>query len=86
MSTGQWVFYLVLCSDDTLYCGVTKDLENRLVAHNTGTEAKHTKARRPVEFVCASRKMSKSEAFQFEQHIKRLPAHRKPAEITMANR
>jgi putative endonuclease len=81
MSAGKWVVYLVRCSDNTLYCGVTNDLDSRLVAHNAGKGAKYTKFRRPVELVCASHRMSKSEAFRLEYRIKRIPAHRKPIEL-----
>jgi putative endonuclease len=51
MSAGQWVVYLVRCSDNTLYCGVTKDLENRLVAHNAGKGAKYTKSSGDSQFL-----------------------------------
>ncbi len=81
MSAGQWVVYLVRCSDNTLYCGVTNDLEGRLIAHNAGKGARYTKSRRPVELVCVSHAMSKSEAFKLEYRIKRIPAHRKPIEL-----
>ena len=86
MAAGLWVVYLVRCSDNTLYCGVTNDLDSRIEAHNAGKGAKYTRSRRPVELVCASRKMSKSEAFKLEHRIKRLPAHRKPMAITMTIR
>ncbi len=81
MSAGLWVVYLVRCSDNTLYCGVTNDLDSRLAAHNAGRGAKYTKPRLPVELVCASRKMSKGEAFKLEYRLKRLPAHRKRIEL-----
>jgi putative endonuclease len=86
MAAGLWVVYLVRCSDSTLYCGVTNDLDSRIAAHNAGKGAKYTKSRRPVQLVCASRKMTKSEAFKLEHRVKRLPARRKAIEITMASR
>lgn len=86
MSGGQWVVYLVRCSDDTLYCGVTNNLENRLKAHNAGTGAKYTKARRPVALACVSPKMSKSEAFKLEYRVKRMPASRKLIALTVKSR
>jgi putative endonuclease len=86
MAAGLWVVYLVRCSDGTLYCGVTNDLDSRIAAHNAGKGAKYTKSRRPVQLVCASRKMTKSEAFKLEHRVKRLPARRKAIEITMASR
>ena len=43
--------YLLECSDGTLYCGWTNDLEKRVKAHNSGRGAKYTKSRRPVRLV-----------------------------------
>ena len=41
--------YILTCSDNTLYCGSTTDIENRLHKHNnTKQGAKYTRARRPV--------------------------------------
>lgn len=73
----MWVVYLVRCSDTTLYCGVTNDLDRRLTAHNEGRGAKYTKSRRPVELVAASPNMPKREAFKLEYRVKQLPSHKK---------
>jgi putative endonuclease len=81
MPGKQWVVYLVRCSDNSLYCGVTTDLDDRLAAHNAGKGAKYTQSRRPVELVKASNKMTKSEAFKLEYRIKRQSARRKIIEL-----
>lgn len=69
---GQWVTYIVQCSDYTLYTGATNDLFKRINKHNAGTGAKYTKIRRPVSlirfFICTS----KSEALKLEYKIKQL--------------
>ena len=77
MSDKQWVVYLVRCADNTLYCGVTKNLENRLAAHNAGTGAKYTKSRLPVYLEGVSPKMTKRNAYKLEYRIKRLPVEDK---------
>jgi putative endonuclease len=82
MSEKNWVVYLVRCSDNTLYCGITKDPKSRLAAHNTGKGAKYTRSRRPVELVAFSPQMNKSEALKLEYKIKRLPADKKLSELT----
>ena len=46
-----WHVYIVRCADDTLYTGITVDLEARLRAHNAGIGAKYTARRLPVELV-----------------------------------
>ena len=40
--------YIVRCADGTFYTGWTTCLERRLAAHNRGTGAKYTRARRPA--------------------------------------
>lgn len=73
----QWVVYLIRCSDESLYCGITNNLKNRLAAHNSGRGAKYTRSRRPVELVGASFEMTKSDALKLECRVKRLPAGKK---------
>ena len=77
----EWVVYLIQCSDDSLYCGVTNNLKNRLAAHNSGRGAKYTRFRRPVTLVGVSSKMTKSEAFKLEYRVKKVPAGKKKNEL-----
>ncbi len=72
-----WQVYLLKCIDDSLYCGVTNNIENRVSVHNTGKGAKYTRSRLPVKLVAVSRKMTKSDALKLEYQIKRLPAEKK---------
>lgn len=58
MAESDWTLYLVRCSDNSLYCGITNDLINRLKDHNSGKGAKYTRSRRPVVLVCVSTKMT----------------------------
>ncbi len=68
-----WV-YIVECSDDTYYCGITTDIERRMGEHN-GTfknGAKYTSMRRPVLCVFANEYNSRSLALKEEIRIKKL--------------
>ena len=85
MNKMEWVVYLVRCADESLYCGITNDIERRLVAHNSGKGAKYTKSRIPVEMEGVSSKMTKSEALKLERHIKKVPAGKKVFELTQKN-
>ncbi len=85
MKKKEWVVYLVRCVDESLYCGITNDIERRLVAHNSGKGAKYTKSRMPVEMAGVSSKMTKSEALKFERHIKQIPTGKKVFELTQKN-
>jgi len=82
MNNKKWLVYLVRCSDNSLYCGITNDLNSRLVEHNSGRGAKYTRSRRPVEPVGVSPEMTKSEALKLEYKIKRSPAAKKLLELT----
>ncbi len=72
-----WKVYLLRCCDGSLYCGVTKDVEARVATHNAGRGAKYTRSRLPVKVVAVSPDLTKRQAFQFEYHVKQLPAGQK---------
>ena len=82
MNKRQWIVYLIRCSDESLYCGITNNLKNRLEAHNSGKGAKYTRSRRPVELVAASSEMTKSDALKLEYRVKQVPASKKNLEFT----
>ena len=76
-TSGMWFVYLLECSDNTLYCGITNNLTRRIDQHNKGKGAKYTKGRGPVAlikfFVCTS----KSEALKLEYKIKQMSREEK---------
>jgi putative endonuclease len=72
---------LVRCADNTLYCGVTTDLEARLQKHNQGTASRYTQSRRPVVLAAVRDNLDKSAAFKLEYRIKQLPAGQKIATL-----
>ena len=64
--------YIVECSDGSLYCGWTNNLDKRIKAHNEGKGAKYTKTRLPVSLVYFEEFETKEEAMSREWHIKHL--------------
>ena len=68
----QWVVYILKCSDDTLYTGITNDIENRLKKHNEGKGAKYTRSRLPVKLMKMFEMTDKSHASKEEYRIKQL--------------
>jgi putative endonuclease len=82
MSNKKWVVYLLRCSDNSLYCGISNDLKIRLIEHNSGKGARYTRSRRPDELVGISPEMTKTEALKLEYRIKQFPADKKIAELT----
>ena len=75
----SWVCYLLRCADDTLYCGISNDMEKRLAAHNAGEGAKYTRGRIPVSVVYRESCADKSAALKREIQIKRLSRSAKQA-------
>lgn len=67
-----WYVYILKCADDTLYTGITTDVNRRLNEHNKGTGAKYTKTRLPVVLVAVSEASNRSEASKEEYRIKQL--------------
>jgi len=74
---GNWLCYLLRCADDTLYCGITNDIEKRIAAHNAGTAAKYTRARGLVELVFVEDCADRSVASKREMAIKQLSRSKK---------
>ena len=68
----SWTCYILRCADDTLYCGITNDLDKRLATHNAGTASKYTRVRVPVELVFVEPCTDRSTASKREMEIKKL--------------
>lgn len=78
---NAWSVYLLKCADNSLYCGVTTDIEARLFRHNQRTASKHTRTRLPVELAIVKKNIIKSEAFKLEYQIKQMPTDKKIAAL-----
>ncbi|SMN00743.1 COG2827: putative endonuclease containing a URI domain [uncultured Candidatus Thioglobus sp.] len=68
----QWVVYLLKCTNNSLYCGVTNDINKRLRQHNgeIAGGAKYTRANAPCELVYQEKAKDRSLAQQRECEIK----------------
>ncbi len=79
----SYFIYVLRCSDNSLYCGITNNLEKRLQDHNKGLSksAKYTRAKRPVKLVYSEKYDTKSAALKREYEIKQMPKDKKEALI-----
>lgn len=69
----MWHVYILRCSDDTLYTGITTDLQRRIHEHNNSVKAaKYTRIRRPLELIYFESCEDKSSASKREHKIKQL--------------
>lgn len=69
----KFYVYILECSDKTLYCGYTNDLDKRIRDHNNSkTGAKYTKTRRPVILKYFEEFEEKNNALKREFQIKKM--------------
>ena len=75
----MYYVYILRCSDNSLYCGQTNNLERRIKEHNSDKfkSAKYTKGRRPVKLVYFEKYQTVNEALKREYEIKKLPKTKK---------
>ena len=79
MSRRPAFVYLLRCSDSSIYCGWTYDLDKRLEAHGAGRGARYTRSRLPVELIASFEMPDQSSARREEARIKRLSREQKLA-------
>lgn len=73
-----YTLYILRCADNTLYTGITVDIEIRLIEHNTSAKgAKYTRSRRPVSLAYHEECVDKSSALKRELTIKKMTRSQK---------
>ena len=66
-----WHLYLVRCADDTIYTGISIDVEARIEKHNSGRGAKYTQTRLPVRLIYSESQPDRVSAMKREVQVKR---------------
>ena len=71
---NNWLIYILVCRDGSLYCGTTNNLETRLKQHKGEIKggAKYTHSHWPCKLVYEEKSASRSEALQREVIIKKM--------------
>ena len=73
----KWFVYIVQCRDNSLYTGITNNLEKRIKAHNNKKGAKSLKGKLPVKLVYQEQYNKKQPALSRESEIKSLKREEK---------
>ena len=68
--TMNWQVYIILCSDNSLYTGITTDMERRFRQHQEGRGAKYFRGRQPIKVVYLENGHCRSSATRREAQIK----------------
>ena len=74
-----WYVYVARCADGTLYCGIARNVAQRIAAHDAGTGARYTRGRGPLSVVLVRRCGDKGRALRLEYSIKQLSRVQKEA-------
>ncbi len=74
----MYYLYILECADNSLYTGITTDVNRRLEEHNSSNlGAKYTSLRRPVKLVYSAEFENRSLASKEEYRIKNLKREEK---------
>jgi len=67
---SNWQVYIIHCSDDSYYTGISTDVQRRFEQHRNGKGARFFYGRAPVEVVYTESCENRSIALQREAQIK----------------
>ena len=83
MDEGKYYTYILRCTDNTLYTGITTDLERRMEEHFSQNEkcAKYTKRHKAKKLEAAWTSSDRRSASKLEYYIKHLSKTNKEAII-----
>ncbi len=68
----SWCVYIVLCTDNSLYTGITNNVQARLSKHAHQRGAKYFRGRKPRRLVYIERGHTRSSASKREAQIKHM--------------
>ena len=72
MRSRLWYVYLARCADETLYCGIARDVSARIQEHDAGSGARYTRGRGPLEVLVTQRCRDQGLALRIERAVKQL--------------
>ncbi|MEM8858077.1 MAG: GIY-YIG nuclease family protein [Chloroflexota bacterium] len=77
MLKTTWFIYMIRCVDNSLYTGITTDVEKRFQKHSQGKGAKYLKSKRPLQLVYQQPIGDRSLASKVEYAVKQLSKSKK---------
>ena len=80
-SPHEWYVYIILCSDASLYTGITTDINRRFAEHENlsgeGKGAKYFRGRSPKQVIYSEGGHNRSTASQREAALKKMSREQK---------
>ena len=68
----KWIIYILKCKDQSLYTGITNNLDKRIEQHISGNGSKYLRGRLPFKLVYKEDAINRSDATKRELEIKKL--------------
>ncbi len=81
----MYTLYILRCNNNSLYTGITNNLENRLKTHKLGKGSKYVNAHQPFILVYTEQCLDKSTALKREVEIKKLTKQEKEKLVAQSN-
>jgi putative endonuclease len=78
---NQWFVYILRCKDQSLYTGITNNLQRRLNEHRQGKGGYYTNSFKALDIVYQEEQPTKQEALKREAQIKGWTRNKKLALI-----
>ena len=66
----MWYVYILLCEDNSLYTGITNNLEKRFSEHLDRKGSKYTRSHKPLKIIYQENFSTKSQSLKREIEIK----------------
>ena len=74
----MWNIYILRCNDDSLYIGITNDIERRQREHTSGKRgAKYLQGKKPFALVFSHQIKEKGQALKLEYQLKKFSKDKK---------
>ena len=77
----NWQVYIILCTDNSLYTGIPRNIDRRIQQHAASKGAKYFRGRKPQQLIYLESEHTRSSASRREAAIKKLKRPQKEALI-----
>lgn len=81
----NWSVYILQCSDDTYYTGITNNIDKRLKDHNSKKASRYTAQRVPVKYVFCKSGYTHGNALKKEIEVKKWSRKKKEKFVLLQN-
>lgn len=77
MTNNNWFIYIIRCKNNSLYTGITTDVERRFNEHCNGEGAKFLRGKGPLKLEFHTKIGNRSDASKIEYFVKKLSKQEK---------